>query len=394
MHEPLTRVNSLVDNTLSELRSEPPTQLTPELWDVCIDAVIDIHNASSKQLVRPQLVFLGGSWDQPANVGLDLSVLSGESGVPAGLEMFAAGLELQHLFMMVHDDVIDNATRRRGLPPVHLSARVHGREWGVRPLASYHLATIIGDVLYTKAIALMHSGCEEAGSHSALASVLQDGVRTGFGQFVDIVGWTALQSRGFAGGNAMDVVDALLLDKSGRTTMCSPLLAGMQLQGADAESMAVAEEWGCQAGIALQAIDDVADLVVEQGTIGKDSFQDFRDQRLTLLLFLLWDRAGDTDDWSELQALWRGVASTRGGGDTSALLPHERRSIMHMLERHGVIPAAFDFARSRLDRAEAVLDKLPSDKTLCAGLGRFTNGIRSQASALETVIAHEAEEAL
>lgn len=49
--------------------------------------------------------------------------------VAPGLELFAAGIEMQHLFMLVHDDVMDQATRRRGEPPVHVAVRqVRDRE--------------------------------------------------------------------------------------------------------------------------------------------------------------------------------------------------------------------------------------------------------------------------
>ena len=64
---------------------------------------------------------------------------------------------------------------------------------------------------------------------------------------------------------------------------------------------------------------------------------------------------------------------------------------MHMLERHGVIPAAFDFARQHLDAAEEQLQALP-DATLRVGLGRFVHGMRAHATALQGIIAEEAEE--
>ena len=36
--------------------------------------------------------------------------------VPKSVATFAAGVELQHLFMLVHDDIMDKATFRRGEP--------------------------------------------------------------------------------------------------------------------------------------------------------------------------------------------------------------------------------------------------------------------------------------
>ena len=51
-----------------------------------------------------------------------------------------------------------------------IAARVNGRASGIRQQASYHLATIVGDVLYTQAIKLMHEASCEVGAPEALTT--------------------------------------------------------------------------------------------------------------------------------------------------------------------------------------------------------------------------------
>ena len=72
-----------------------------------------------QDLTRPQLVLLGHS-----------AARGGELDWDQGVEEFAAGVELQHLFMLVHDDLMDHGTIRRGREtvPVVLASGNAGRQ--------------------------------------------------------------------------------------------------------------------------------------------------------------------------------------------------------------------------------------------------------------------------
>src|SRR5262249_17747077 len=94
LEAPLARVARRVDESIAGLL---PYGRSP-LWKQAIDATVALSRATT-HLLRAQLVLLGS--------------LAG-GGPPEGEapERFAAGLELLHLFMLVHDDVMDNATLR------------------------------------------------------------------------------------------------------------------------------------------------------------------------------------------------------------------------------------------------------------------------------------------
>lgn len=120
----------------------------------------------------------------------------------------------------------------------------------------------------------------------------------------------------------LNLMRQVLLDKGARHTMCAPLMSGMRLSGSGPVVEMAGRVWGEHAGIALQAMDDVADLIGNFVTTGKDTFQDFRDGRLSLLLFLLWERT-PADKWQEISSFMS------RGGDT-VLMPHERKVRLHV----------------------------------------------------------------
>lgn len=73
--------------------------------------------------------------------------------------------------------------------------------------------------------------------------------------------------------DADSVMRGVLLNKGARHTMCAPLLAGMHMAGAGRELHQLGQVWAEHTGVALQAMDDVADLIGNFVTTGKDTFQ-------------------------------------------------------------------------------------------------------------------------
>jgi geranylgeranyl pyrophosphate synthase len=61
----------------------------------------------------------------------------------------AAGIELFHLFALIHDDLVDGSPQRRGKPSLHELLKLKPGEAGVRDGRS--LAIITGDLIFTEA---------------------------------------------------------------------------------------------------------------------------------------------------------------------------------------------------------------------------------------------------
>lgn len=120
--QPLERMSEIIDTSLYELsglRKENPT------WNAAFESLIGLNKSPRRHLFRPQLVLLGASYEKRKDVNV---------------EKFCAGVELHHIFTLIHDDIMDRATIRRGLPTlsVSLSKFVSSKE----KIAS--LATLIG----------------------------------------------------------------------------------------------------------------------------------------------------------------------------------------------------------------------------------------------------------
>lgn len=170
----------------------PDEERISDEWARGFDALLAVHRSPSKHMLRPQLVLLGASHS---------SAEFGPSSVPAlaGVERFAAGVELQHLFMLVHDDIIDRATRRRGLPPVHVALRGNYqlRDDDGSPMSTRYvgfkeasaLAALLGDVVHARAMGLCFAGAHGAGSPSAVDVLLHHSYKACAAQFDDVVGW-------------------------------------------------------------------------------------------------------------------------------------------------------------------------------------------------------------
>src|SRR4029079_8472095 len=103
MKDALPRISALADEAIDSLRGYSPVPA----WSAAVDATLAIHRGP-KHLLRAQLVLLG-------------SMAGGAAPEGEALERFATGVELLHLFMLIHDDVMDTATLRRGQNTLRLA---------------------------------------------------------------------------------------------------------------------------------------------------------------------------------------------------------------------------------------------------------------------------------
>jgi geranylgeranyl pyrophosphate synthase len=163
----------------------------------------------------------------------------------------AAAIELIHMATLVHDDVLDDAPLRRGLPTV---AATSGRE----------RATATGDLLFSRAFALL----AEAGDERSLALLADASVALARGELA--------QRR-----DAFDlsVSEERYLErcrlKTARLFECACLL------GHDDEQL---RQFGARIGLAFQLLDDVLDVSGPPERTGKARGTDLLDGTVTLPL--------------------------------------------------------------------------------------------------------------
>jgi geranylgeranyl pyrophosphate synthase len=188
----------------------------------------------------------GGKRLRPMLVLLCAGPEGSAAAVPA-----ATAIELVHMATLVHDDVLDAAPLRRGLPTV---AATSGRE----------RAVATGDLLFSRAFALL----AEAGDARSVALLADASVALARGEL-------AQRRDAFD----LDVSEGRYLSrcrlKTARLFECACLL------GRDEEAL---REFGGDVGLAFQLLDDVLDVSGPPERTGKARGTDLLDGTVTLPL--------------------------------------------------------------------------------------------------------------
>lgn len=272
----LQTVRSQVEAEMAELLMLPDEASLDARWTRAMEHARHYALRPAKR-VRPALVVAG------------YGLARGSLTAPAGLWRFAAGLELLHTFLLIHDDVADQAELRRGGAALH-HLLGPGR-------AGEDLAVVVGDHLYTRSLeAMLSSGLRGA----TQASLYYLGVcrHTAAGQYLDLELSRASLSE-------VTLFQALRVAhlKTARYGFCAPLVCGAMLAGAAAELCEALERVGRHVGLAFQLRDDLIGLFGDERVAGKAADGDFVQGKRTFPVLAAYTRA-PAEAREELERLW------------------------------------------------------------------------------------------
>jgi octaprenyl-diphosphate synthase len=233
----------------------------------------------------------------------------------------AAIIEFIHTSTLLHDDVVDESSRRRGQVTAH-------RLWGNAA------SVLVGDFLYSRSFQLMVEL-----DRMRVMNILADTTNT-------IAEGEVLQLMQM--GNAdLGVEDyyQVISDKTACLFAASARLGGVlgEMSDSDCESLA---DYGLYLGQAFQIVDDVLDYRADGDDLGKHAGDDLAEGKVTLPLILALQSADETE-----QALMRSIIQA-GGSDRIA----DVRSIM---ERTGALDQAMSQAEGLAEKARMALAVLP-----------------------------------
>ncbi|MFI3328798.1 MAG: polyprenyl synthetase family protein [Rikenellaceae bacterium] len=232
--------------------------------------------ASRGKGVRPMLVFL--------TFGLCGGVDCGSVG---RANIAAMMCEMIHLASLIHDDVLDESSMRRGRPTLN-------SVWQSKR------AVLAGDYILAKNLSVgMGSGEFDLVAHIVEAigrlcegEVLQDDcAKRGVASLNDYM-------------RVIELKTASLLSVSASS--------GGLAAGAGASAVATLGEFGRLVGLAFQIQDDILDYG-DGVELGKDCGQDLREGKFTLPLLMAMDCCGDCDERAGVAELVRGCVA--GDGD-------------------------------------------------------------------------------
>jgi octaprenyl-diphosphate synthase len=274
-----------------------------------IDKIGQYICSSGGKRIRPAVLLLG-------------SQLCGYDG-PIGPRLGAV-IEMLHSATLLHDDILDNASVRRGRASVNA-------QWG------NEITVLMGDWLYMTAFRLALGE-----RRLKVLDILIEATRKMVeGELIQLT----------YNGN-LDITEEQHLDISIRKTAflfsaCSQV--GAILGSAGEEQEERLRLYGLNVGLAFQLVDDVLDFTSNERTLGKPVGSDLKEGKLTLPLIYLM-RDGEPR-YREL------VRSVLHDGDTS---PSARDEIMQLVRdfhtADRVLEKAHDYAR----KARNCLESFPS----------------------------------
>jgi len=273
------------------------------------------------------LVDAGGKRVRPTLVLLT-SLLG--NGISENVIKAAVVVELTHLATLYHDDVMDEAPTRRGVPTAQTV-------WG------NSVAILTGDLLFARASKV---GLGLGDDSLKLQSETFE--RLCLGQLHETIGPNSAE-------NAYDHYVSVLADKTGSLIAASAQLGAM-LSDANKNFIPALSRFGEKIGVAFQLIDDVIDIS-EEGPSGKTPGTDLRAGVPTLPTLLL-QRSAEAGDAKAAEIL---AAIEAGLEEDSAL-----EAVLRDLRSHTVFSDSLAEAQRWATDAIEDLAPLPDGKVKAA----------------------------
>jgi len=233
----------------------------------------------------------GGKRFRPALVTAAFEAFGGdESARPAVLSV-AAAFELLHTAFVVHDDVIDHDTERRGVPNVGGEFRNRGRAAGADADGAATLgdaaAILAGDLLLHEAFRLVAMAPADPATTERLLALVDDAIIvSAAGELADVE--NAVSSTFPSREATLDTA----FRKTAVYSFRAPLQAGAVLAGADGSALRVLGDLGGRLGLAFQLVDDLIGTFGTAEQTGRDSGPDLRETKRTPLIALARESAG------------------------------------------------------------------------------------------------------
>jgi geranylgeranyl diphosphate synthase type I len=252
------------------------SELLPYLESVAqeIDLMIDryfIDKVGELNKASAHLLAAGGKRLRPAVVMLAADAV--KRGSSQDIIQAALALELTHTFTLIHDDIMDDDSLRRGVQTVHT-------KWDMPT------GILAGDVLYARAfeficLAKAHDNAKVR-AVSMLARACADICE---GQHMDM---------SFVHRNDVDEYEYLEMVKK-KTGVLYAAAAGIGaiLAGSTAHQAKALYLFGLNTGIAFQIQDDLIDLLTPAEKSGKDRASDLREGKQTLIMIKAREKGVD-----------------------------------------------------------------------------------------------------
>ena len=279
-----------------------------------------------------------------------LALLTAQLGEGNTEKVIAAAqmTEITHLASLYHDDVMDEADLRRGVPSAQ-------NVWG------NSVAILTGDLLFARASQLVARLGERA-----IRLQADTFERLVLGQLHEMLGPRA-------GEDPITHYIGVLADKTG-SLIAAAAQMGVIFSNAGAEYERPVVEFGEKIGVAFQLIDDVIDLAPQPEQTGKVPGTDLRAGVSTLPLLHLRRLAGENRDAAALLARIERDVHEQNASESAEFDDTDLTAAIAELRDHEVTRVTLDVAHGWAHDAVEALAPLPEGQVKKA-LTRFAESV-------------------
>lgn len=305
----LSRIVALVDEEMALVEDWLKTNLIDD-------------NPFVEQLLK-QIFFSGGKRIRPLIVLLSSRATTGEGELSRLHIILAVLTELIHTASLVHDDVIDKASVRRGQETIN-------KTWNDR------LAVLMGDLLFAQAsicLARIMNPVIVGIYGQVLGDLCAGEIKQMRMQFSTDIDWESYTSK------SMSKTASLISAGSH---------SGAILNGCDNDTIQALKDYGVNLGICFQIVDDLLDITASEKETGKAVGSDLKNGVITAPSLFVLEKGGEKAD--RLRKLIRERTVTTDEGLAEAL---------DLIVSSGGVESTVELAAGYTARARACLEVLP-----------------------------------
>ncbi len=240
--------------------------------------------------------------------------------------ILASIIEAIHTASLLHDDVIDDAERRRGKQTSHSI-------WGNQ------IVILIGDFIYANALRLA-VGQENLAIIESLSYAIMKMTEGEVLQLYKIADPMITEEEYMT----------IISNKTGALFSTACKIGGI-LGGLDEEKINALSSFGLKIGIVFQMSDDILDFEADEKKLGKTLGKDLEEGKITLPLIYLMRSCNKFEKGEITEIITSNNDTKRRHGDGDSNL----KKILNLFDKYNIIGEAFDKANEIMDDAKTEL---------------------------------------
>ncbi|MEG6584220.1 polyprenyl synthetase family protein [Dendrosporobacter sp. 1207_IL3150] len=254
----------MIKNSIFGIVQNDLTALEAELLSV-IHSPVHLIKEISEHLVKA-----GGKRLRPALYFLSARSAGNVDNIK--LQPLATAIELIHMATLVHDDVIDNASTRRGIPTANT-------KWGNQ------MSVLIGDYLFAKAFSIVASNQVSSRVMEVLTEVI-----------CSMSEGEIIQNQDTFNADQGEMEYLGRIAKKTADFIAASCELGALTGGLSSEDVQALRDYGYSIGMAFQITDDILDMTASSEQLGKPAGNDLRQGIVTLPIIYALQNSADAEE--------------------------------------------------------------------------------------------------